>query len=194
MGESLSTKIETIQVCHALLQNPKFFTLLVQIDADLAAQMHAAGCSCGGVLHRANYPRKPRACPKEVRADFESRLSFCCNLCRKRATSASVRFLGRRVYLGLIVVLAPQRRTTLSAVAVQVIDALAIPERTIARWRHWWLQLFCLTPLWQAACARFMPPLQTLSLPTSLIERFTGPAAEAALHLLAFLRPLSVQS
>ena len=194
MGESLSTKIETIQVCHALLQNPKFFTLLVQIDADLAAQMHAAGCSCGGVLHRANYPRKPRACPKEVRADFESRLSFCCNLCRKRATSASVRFLGRRVYLGLVVVLAPQRRTTLNAVAVQVVDALAVPARTIARWRHWWLQLFCLTPLWQAACARFMPPLQTLSLPTSLIERFTGPAAEAALHLLAFLRPLSVQS
>ena len=194
MGESLSTKIETIQVCHALLQNPKFFTLLVQIDTELAAQMHANGCACGGTLHRANYPRKPRACPKEVRADFESRLSFCCNLCRKRATSASVRFLGRRVYLGLMVVLAPQRRTTLSAVAVQVIDALAIPERTIARWRHWWLQLFCLTPLWQAACARFMPPLQTLSLPTSLIERFTGPAAEAALHLLAFLRPLSVQS
>ena len=193
MGESLSTKIETIQVCHALLQNPKFFTLLVQIDADLAAQMHAAGCSCGGVLHRANYPRKPRACPKEVRADFESRLSFCCNLCRKRATSASVRFLGRRVYLGLIVVLAPQRRTTLSAVAVQVIDALAIPERTIARWRHWWLQLFCLTPLWQAACARFMPPVQTINLPASLIERFSGGAAEVAMRLLAFLRPLSVR-
>ena len=194
MGESLSTKIETIEVCHALIQNPNFLRLLLQIDADLADQMHAAGCSCGGVLHRANYPRKPRACPKEIRPDFESRLSFCCNLCRKRSTSASVRFLGRRVYLGLMVVLAPQRRTTLSAVAVQVIDALAIPERTIARWRHWWLQLFCLTPLWQAACARFMPPLQTLSLPTSLIERFTGPAAEAALHLLAFLRPLSVQS
>ena len=194
MGESLSTKIETIEVCHALIQNPNFLRLLLQIDADLAAQMHAGGCSCGGVLHRANYPRKPRACPKEVRSDFESRLSFCCNLCRKRSTSASVRFLGRRVYLGLVVVLAPQRRTTLNAVAVQVVDALAVPARTIARWRHWWLQLFCLTPLWQAACARFMPPLQTLSLPTSLIERFTGPAAEAALHLLAFLRPLSVQS
>ena len=193
MGESLSTKIETIQVCHALIQNPNFLRLLLQIDADLAAQMHGGGCSCGGVLHRANYPRKPRACPKEVRADFESRLSFCCNLCRKRATSASVRFLGRRVYLGLIVVLAPQRRTTLSAVAVQVIDALAIPERTIARWRHWWLQLFCLTPLWQAVCARFMPPVQTINLPASLIERFSGGAAEVAMRLLAFLRPLSVR-
>jgi hypothetical protein len=193
VGESLSTKNETIKVCHALLQNPKFFALLVQIDAELAAQMHASGCPCGGVLHRANYPRKPRACPKEARADFESRFSFCCSLCRRRSTPESVRFLGRRVYLGLAVVLAPQRRTTLSAAAVQVVEALAIPERTIARWRHWWLQLFSLTPLWQAACARFMPPVQTTNLPTSLIERFCGAAAEVAMRLLAFLSPLSVR-
>ena len=158
MGESLSTKNETIKVCHALLQNPKFFALLLQIDNDLAAQMHATQCPCGGVLHRANYPRKPRACPKEVRADFESRLSFCCNRCRKRSTPMSVRFLGRRVYLGLAVVLAPQRRSTLNAVAVELVQALAIPARTIARWRHWWLELFPSTTLWQAACARFMPP------------------------------------
>lgn len=193
MGESLSTKIETIQVCHALIQTPKFFRLLLQIDADLATQMHAAGCSCSGVLHRANYPRKPRACPKEIRPDFESRLSFCCNLCRKRRTPESVRFLGRRVYLGLVVVLAPQRRTTLSAAAVQVVDALAIPGRTIARWRHWWLQLFPLSSLWHAVCARFMPPVQTTNLPTSLIARFTGADAEVAMRVLAFLRPLSVQ-
>ena len=31
--------------------------------------------------------------------------SFCCHRCRKRATSVSVRFFGRRVYLGLAVVL-----------------------------------------------------------------------------------------
>ena len=193
MGESLSTKNETIKVCHALLQNPKFFALLVQIDAELAAQMHASGCPCGGVLHLANYPRKPRACPTEVRADFESRFSFCCSLCRRRSTPESVRFLGRRVYLGLVVVLAPQRRTTLSAAAVQVVEALAIPERTIARWRHWWLQVFPTTPLWQSACARFMPPVQTLSLPTSLIERFCAAAAEVVMRLLAFLSPLSVR-
>ena len=58
MGESLSTKIETIEVCHALIQNPNFLRLLLQIDADLADQMHAAGCSCGGVLHRASELRQ----------------------------------------------------------------------------------------------------------------------------------------
>ena len=193
MGESLSTKNETIKVCHALLQNPKFFSLLLQIDMQEAALVQSQHCSCGAVLHRADYPRKPRGCPPELRPDFQTRFSFCCSQCRKRTTAVSVRFLGRRLYLGLIVVLMSVRRTTLSGSAVQLADALGVPARTIARWRHWWLQVFPTTPLWQAACARFMPPVQIGLLPTSLIERFTGAAAEAAMRLLVFLRPLSVQ-
>ncbi len=31
-----------------------------------------------------------------MRGDYSSRLSFCCALCRKRSTSLTVRFLGRR--------------------------------------------------------------------------------------------------
>jgi len=191
--ESLSTKIETIKVCHALLQNPKFFSLLLQIDIDEAAKVQACHCPCGAVLHKADYPRKPRGCPREVRPDFETRFSFCCSQCRKRTTAMSVRFLGRRLYLGLIVVLISVRRTTLNAAAVQLMEALGVPERTISRWRNWWLQVFPATPLWQAACARFMPPVQTIHLPSSLIERFTGVAAHKATHLLLFLTPLSVQ-
>jgi hypothetical protein len=193
VGESLSTKIETIKVCHALLQNPKFLSLLVQIDTELAAQMHASGCPCGGTLHRADYPRKPRACPKEVHHAFDSRLSFCCNRCRKRFTSASVRFLGRRVYLALVVLLVPVRRAKLNAAAAQVVQMLAVPERTIARWRSWWLQIFPATPLWLAGCARFMPSVARGHLPHSLIERFKGDATDCGLHLLVFLSPLSVQ-
>lgn len=105
----------------------------------------------------------------------------------------SVRFLGRRVYLGLIVVLMSVRRTTLSASAVQAMQTLGVPERTISRWRHWWLQVFPITPLWQAACARFMPPVQTAHLPGSLIEHFCGVAPHRTMRLLAFLTPLSVQ-
>jgi hypothetical protein len=191
--ESLSTKIETIKVCHALLQNPKFFSLLLQIDIEEAAKVQSRHCPCGAVLHKADYPRKPRGCPREVRPDFETRLSFCCSRCRKRTTAMSVRFLGRRLYLGLIVVLMSMRRTTLSASAVQMMQTLGVPERTIARWRHWWRQVFPTTPLWQAVCARFMPPVQTVCLPCSLIERFTGVAAHRAMHLLVFLTPLSVQ-
>jgi hypothetical protein len=191
--ESLSTKIETNKVCHALLQNPNFLSLLLQIDKELAAQTHSHGCPCGGPLHRANYPRKPKACPKEVIDAFNSRLSFCCSLCRKRSTSASVRFLGRRIYLGLVVLLVPVRRAQLSAAAAQVIQSLGVPERTVSRWRSWWLQIFPATPLWLADCARFMPPVQTEHLPNSLIERFKGADADSLSHLLVFLSPLSVR-
>jgi hypothetical protein len=41
---------ETIKVCHILLQDPKFFQLLLQIDIDLAAQTRAVKCQCGGTL------------------------------------------------------------------------------------------------------------------------------------------------
>lgn len=192
VGESLSTKIETTKVCHTLLQSPRFFQLLLQIDAELASQMHATPCACGGQLHRANYPRKPRACPQEVRHAFESRWSFCCNRCRKRSTSKSVRFLGRRVYVALAVVVVPQRRTTLNASAVQLCDTLDVPARTIARWRQWWHQCFATTTLWSQVCARFMPPVHIADLPTSLIGRFMGTPPVAMVRLLSFLSPLSV--
>ena len=90
-------------MCHELLQDPNFFRLLLCIDQELAGELKAGGCVCGGVLHRADYPRKPRGCLAEVRSQFESRWSFCCNRCRKRSTSMSVRFLGRRVYLAVAV-------------------------------------------------------------------------------------------
>jgi hypothetical protein len=100
------------------------------------------------VLHRADYPRKPRGCSREVRAGHASRLSYCCARCRKRATPASVRFLGRRVYLGLAVVL----------VSARLGQLLGVCRRTVARWRDWWREQFPRTPLWRAGCARFMPP------------------------------------
>ena len=79
--------------------------MLLRMDQELAQQTRACGCACGGVLHRGDYPRKLRGCLIEFRVDFETRFSFCCSLCRKRTTSISVRFLGRRVYLAMAVVL-----------------------------------------------------------------------------------------
>jgi hypothetical protein len=193
VGESLSTKIETIKVCHTLLQNPKFFSLLLQIDAELAAQTHATKCGCGGVLHRANYPRKPKACPKEVVCDFEWRWSFCCSMCRKRSTPMSVRFLGRRVYIALAVVVLAVKRNKINEAITDLVATLGVPERTVARWRQWWLGRFPATTLWQSTCARFMPPVPIADLPTSLMTRFTGVAHEAMLRLLNFLSPLSVR-
>ena len=179
-------------MCHALLQNPNFFRLLLQIDIELAAETRTGRCPCGGTLHCANYPRKPRCCPDENFADFELRFSFCCSSCRKRTTSESVRFLGRRVYLGLAVVLMSAGRVQSTSAVAQLGETLDIPVRTIHRWQGWWVGQFPATPLWQAACARFMPPIDLSMLPTSLIERFAGSAEEAMRRILIFLSPLTV--
>ncbi len=162
------------------------------MDIELASQARTGGCPCGGVLHCSDYPRKPGCCPEEVRADFESRFSFSCNRCRKRTTSVSVRFLGRRVYLGLVVVLMSAGRTEATSAVAQLGKALEVPVLTIRRWRKWWTEQFPLTPLWQAACARFMPPIDLNLLPSSLIERFTGTPEGLMMRLLIFLSPLTV--
>ena len=46
-----------------LLQDRTFYATLAQFDDDLAVEVHARGCPCGGRLHRADYPRKPRGGP-----------------------------------------------------------------------------------------------------------------------------------
>ena len=194
--ESLfSTKRRDEPVCHALLRDPKFFTLLLRIDHDLAEQVRAGRCRCGGALHRADYPRKPRGCPAPVRAECMSRLSFCCAVCRLRATSMSVRFLGRRVYLGLAVVLQSARPGGPTEAATRL--ELGVDRRTLGRWRAWWREQFPLTPLWCSACALVMPPLSVQLLPASLVERFAGPALlpqiEALMRLLVFLSPVTVR-
>ena len=186
---------ETVQVCHVQLQTRPFFLFLIRLDEELAAQAQGAGCSCGGVLHRANYPRKPRGCPTlAIREAFSSRLSFCCSRCRRRTTSASVRFLGRRVYLGLVVVLCSARHAGQNTAAVTLCEALEIPLRTLQRWRRWWREDFMHTPLWQAMCARFMPPVSAQGLPGELLARFAGEATEALQRLLRFLAPLTVRA
>ena len=179
-------------MCHALLQDIKFFELLLLIDQELARQVRATGCPCGGPLHRANYPRKPRACLKAIRSSYETRFSFCCRVCRKRLTSASVRFLGRRVYLGLAVVLMSARRAGPTSCLNRVAQGLGLPVRTLLRWHHWWRDQFPKSRFWQANCGRFMPSLGVTVLAASLLEHFSG-TTELQLHrLLFFLSPITV--
>jgi hypothetical protein len=180
-------------VCHALLHDPRFFTLLLQIDRELAAQTQADGCACSGPLHRADYPRKPRGCPPELRSSVDRRFSFCCHTCRKRTTAPSVRFLGRRVYLALVVVLSSSRHAGSNS-AARLVAELGIAWHTLQRWRAWWQEAFTRTPLWRAACGAFMPPLHAAQLPEALLERFVGADAAARMSAaLRFLAPLSVR-
>ena len=180
-------------MCHALLQDPTFHTLLLRIDHEFAAQCRADGCHCGGNLHCADYPRKPRGCPRSVRDDYSSRLSFCCAVCRTRSTPLSVRFLGRRVYLALAVVLTSASRTASTATGARLGAELGVARQTLRRWQAWWTEQFPLTPLWRATCARFMPPADVLGFPGTLLEHFTGSPADSLMRLLVFLSPVTLR-
>ncbi len=166
--------------------------MLLCIDQELAGALKARGCECGGVLHSAAYPRKPRGCLSEVRALFESRLSFCCALCRKRSTAKSVRFLGRRIWVAAVMVLCSARRAKANGASRMLMQTLPVPVRTRERWRRWWQADFVASALWRAEAGRFVPPASVAQLPASLIERFVGEALERLKRLLLFLAPLSV--
>lgn len=98
----------------------------------------------------------------------------------------SVRFLGRRAYLALLVVLGSARHAGQNPGAVRLSTTLAIPLRTLERCRQWWQDQFPRSTLWQAAGAHFLPPV-TERFPTSLLERIVADAAAAMGHLLLFL-------
>lgn len=177
------------------ISDPKWFQQLLRIDQELVKQTRIAGCVCGGRLHVANYPRKPRGCPRELRDDFSQRLSFCCarDLCRKRSTSTSVRFLGGRVYKLLAVVLLSARSLERMHCAAELATSLAVSRRTLLRWRQWWTQTFAQSALWRAESARFMPPLDVQQFPLSLLTAFGDPLASALDRLLLFLLPATVR-
>jgi hypothetical protein len=105
---------------HELHRGGSFWSFLLSVDKDLADSSRQQGCSCGG-RHCANYPRAPRAGPDHLPEEYRSRFSFCCDRdgCRRRMTPPSVRFLGRKVYLGAVVILiSPVHRLSRRSYAV----------------------------------------------------------------------------
>jgi len=182
-------------VTHSTSQHPKLFHFLSTIDEDLAAKARAKGCGfCGGVLHSARYPRKPRGAPPELNGASPTRHSFCCETCRKRTTPASVRFFERRGYPALVMVLLAAMQAGVTDSRIDELRAsLGVARRTLQRWRHWWREVFVRTPFWEIERGRFMPPVEHTALPASLLERFLGGDAQAKLiQCLRFLAPLSV--
>jgi len=163
---------------HDLLDDARFWSFLFVIDQDLAEKARKQGCSCGGHLHRANYPRQPRGDADQIPKQQQIRLSFCCDRdgCRKRVTPQSVRFLGRKVFVAAAVILitamrqgpTPRRLRELS-------QRFNVDRRTIARWQAFWCEHFPRTSFWKVARARLEPAIKIASLPYSLLDAFLQP-------------------
>jgi len=180
--------------CQKHLADQKLFELLEKVDADFAEEAQQQGCLfCEGALHRANYDRKPRGGPQ-----WDRRHSFCCAKedCRRRRTPPSVRFLGRKVYAGFVVVLLSTMLHGLNAERVRRIRQLLntddrLDRRTLERWRQWWLNTFVRCSFWKEACARFMPSVCEKTLPNSLCTRFKIEQRDRLVALLKFLAPIT---
>jgi len=177
-----------------LFGDAKFYHVLDRIDAELAEVTRRARCrDCGGVLHSARYPRKPRGGPTDLPTNYEQRASYCCAVdgCRKRTTPPSTRFLGRRVYLGAVVVLASAMQHGINARrAKQLRKAFGASRQTLERWRTWWREAFTESAFWKAAKAAFSTPVAE-DVPGSLLERFAGDDIERLTALLRFVSPMS---
>jgi hypothetical protein len=183
----------------------ELFSKLAEIDDKIARAVAAGGCPyCGGPLHRGDYQRKPRGgLIGQAGEAFTLRHSLCCGRegCRKRALPPSLRFLGRRMYLEAVVLIA-----TLHAMLAKGMraarDITGVPVRTLRRWRAWWSDEFPKLDDWRVMRARFMPPPPAESeLPKSLLDRiaasYDGTAEphevlELAARLLAPLTTRSV--
>lgn len=175
--------------CQNHLADEQLPRLLDEVDADLCRAACEQGCACGGNLHRADYPRKPRGGP-----EWNERYSFCCDKegCRRRHTPPSVRFMGRRVYAGFIVVLVGAMLHGLKPERVERLrQELLIDRRTLERWRQWWLSIFVGSSFWKEARARFMPLLCERTLPYSLCASFVTERRDRLLDLLKFLAPIT---
>jgi hypothetical protein len=101
-----------------------------------------------------------------------------------------VRFLGRKVYLGAMVVLVMAMEHGLSAKRrKQLIEQLDLYPQTLARWRRWWRKIFPASRCWQANRGHFIPPVDVSQLPGALLGRLSGEDLPhrvcLLLHLLA---------
>ena len=195
----LPTKVkEAPTLYQTILNDASFYRVLLRFDDDLAEQARREGCGCGGKLHSARYPRKPRGAPEELQEEYSRRRSFCCaeEGCRKRTTPASFRFLSRRVYVAAVVVLITALRHGATPARVKQLRVMVgVSRHTLERWRQWWLEEFPRSSFWRWASGQMATPVDEHTLPLSLLGSFRKPGAEErTIDLLRFILPLTTTS
>ncbi len=127
-------------------------------------------------------------------ATHAQRLSLCCAAegCRRRATPPSVRFLGRRVYVGAALVAITALDAGAQRAEVRALRAwLGLSARTLARWRRWWRAVFAASAFWRGARGQLRTPVPLRALPGGLLQRFAGDLTDRLIAGLRFLAPLT---
>lgn len=158
---------------HESCPDGAVFAALLVIDQGFADAARALGCpACGAALHTRNFQRKPRGGLMAAAGEqYRRRHGLCCSRegCRRSTLPPSVRFLSRRVYLEVAVLLACLRALIVGVVGSAPIAG--VPVKTVRRWLSWWTSTFPLSPAWQWMRGRLMPPLDATQLPRSFLQR-----------------------
>ena len=177
----------------ALLRNRELRVTLEELDRYTADQYFRRKCDyCDGVLHRGNYSRRCRDVVGDGSPTETVRYSLCCSRCRKRFMPPSVRFLGRKTYLSVVVALVAAMAHGLTGSRVAKLrEEIGVDRRTLERWRVWWRTALPQAPFWKGFRGRLMPPVETAALPQSLWERWAQ-TADGLTALLTSLGPIMV--
>jgi hypothetical protein len=174
------------------------YVLLQVLDASLADSVRRRGCQrCGGVLHRATYPRKPRGMPAGVDTEIR-RLSFCCAAegCRMRHAPPSVLFFGRKVYVSPVALLCCLGRgESCPQVFRRMRALLGVDLRTVQRWRAMWRHEIPQTDWWHRGRGLMPGSLEDSRLPGALLCHF-GRLGEMStwVAFLQWIKPLTTRS
>ncbi len=175
----------------------EFFEGLVAIDEAIVARAAAEPRrECGGALHRGDHVRKPRGGLVAMAGEaFSRRFNLCCGRegCRRRAMPPSVRFLGRRVYLGAVAIMA-SAVALVAATAAAAARTTGVPARTTRRWLRWWRGPFTASAPFVELSARLVPAPERRRIPLSLLERLADERPAAVAKLLAWLAPITTTS
>ena len=171
---------------------------LLTLDREIAEETQARRCPCGGRLDRADFPRKARGLPNGFDTSALSRrLALCCDVdgCRARTLPPSVIWLGRRVYIGVVVLLGAALRNGATPERVRdICELTGASGRTVRRWVQWWRETFTETPTWRLLRSRLVSGslAEASTLPLALLDaaRADDPAAIIT-RVMLWLLPLT---
>ena len=112
-------------------------------------------------------------------------------------TPASLRFLGRKVFFGVLVLLLPVLRDGPTRERLnRLCERYAVSLRTVRRWCRFWRETFVTSRVWQAARGRFATPVREGALPASLLGVFSeiGDPERRIVAVLRLVSPIGAGS
>ncbi len=179
---------------HPLLTDARFHNSLFDLDRLIAEQFRHSQCPlCFGNLNQSNFPRKPRGVPEETDPDYHIRFSLCCSTdgCRKRFTPPSMRFLSRKVYSSVVIIILFLLKPETDESRIETINTLlgsTLSVETLRRWRQFWTKDVPQTHTWKRLA---FSSAHAQNLPVSLLTLFEQTARQALIMGLKLILPLT---